>query len=157
MGIEIERKFLLRDSGWRAEVAESVSLRQGYLSVAPNRVVRIRLVGDSHGFITIKGVRVGDRRTEFEYEIPADDAAFMLDHQCLRPLIEKTRHRLALSPGEWTVDEFSGANAGLVLAEIEVPEGVSVRELPPWLGQEVTEDDRYANSYLQEHPYQSWD
>ncbi len=156
MGIEIERKFLLRDTDWRAEVVESVSLRQGYLSVAPERVVRIRLVADADGFLTIKGKRVGDRRTEFEYGIPAADAAFMLDHQCLRPLIEKTRHRLGRTPGEWTVDEFTGANDGLVLAEIEVPEGVSVRDLPPWLGEEVTEDDRYANAYLQEHPYQTW-
>jgi adenylate cyclase len=156
VGVEIERKFLLRDSGWRAHVAESVGLRQGYLSVVRNRVVRIRLVNDAQGYLTIKGERHGDRRTEFEYAIPPQDAASMLDHQCLRPLIEKVRHRLDLTPGEWTVDEFTGANAGLVLAEIELPEGESVHDLPPWLGEEVTEDDRYANAYLQEHPYSTW-
>lgn len=156
MPVEIERKYLVRDDGWRAEVTGSSSLRQGYLSTAPERTVRVRLVDGRTGYLTIKGKRVGDARPEYEYEIPADDAAFLLDHLCLRPLIEKERHRLGRTPGDWTVDVFTGDNEGLVLAEVELPGGIAAPPAPDWAGTDVTEDDRYANSYLQDHPYRSW-
>ena len=156
MPVEIERKYLVRDDGWRAEVAGSSSLRQGYLSTEPERTVRVRLVDGRTGYLTVKGKRVGDARPEYEYEIPAADAAFLLDHLCLRPLIEKERHTLGRTPGDWTVDVFSGDNEGLVLAEVELPEGVEAPPAPSWAGTDVTEDDRYANSYLQNHPYRSW-
>ena len=156
MGTEIEHKFLVATQGWREHVDGSQTLRQGYLCVDPARTVRVRLVDSAHGFLTIKGTRVGNRRAEFEYEIPAQDAAEMLDHQCLRPLIEKTRHHLSLSPGEWIVDEFTGDNDGLVMAEVELAEGQSLGDLPDWVGEDVTADDRYANANLQLHPYGSW-
>ena len=92
MAVEIERKYLPRDDRWRAHIARSESFRQGYLSVDPPRTVRVRLIDDRRGFLTVKGSRVGDRRPEFEYDIPAEDARFMLDHLCRKPLIEKIRH-----------------------------------------------------------------
>ena len=155
MGVEIEHKFLVASDGWREHIARSQTLRQGYLSVDPGRTVRVRLIDSAQGFITIKGKRSGNRRAEFEYAIPAEDAAELLE-LCLRPLIEKTRHHLALGPGEWTVDEFTGDNDGLVLAEIELGPDESLGAPPSWLGQDVTEDDRYANANLQVHPYTSW-
>ncbi len=155
MGVEIEHKFLVASDGWREHVANSQTLRQGYLSVDAGRTVRVRLIDSATGFITIKGKRSGNRRAEFEYAIPADDAAELLE-LCLRPLIEKTRHHLALGPGEWTVDVFTGDNEGLVLAEIELGPDDSLGDPPSWLGADVTEDDRYANASLQVHPYTSW-
>ncbi|MBT8227796.1 MAG: CYTH domain-containing protein [Dactylosporangium sp.] len=156
MAVEIERKFLLRDDGWRAHIVSSRALRQGYLSVDPPRTVRVRLVDDHQAFLTIKGSRVADRRPEFEYGVPAADARFMLDHLCRRPLIEKVRHHLDLESADWTVDEFSGDNAGLVLAEAELPEGRVLGQLPGWIGQDVTADDRYANAALQVTPFAEW-
>lgn len=156
MATEIEHKFLVSTPGWREHVVRSQSLRQGYLCVEPARTVRVRLVDAVRGYLTIKGTRVGNRRAEFEYEIPAEDAAALLDHQCLRPLIEKTRHHLSLSPGEWIVDEFVGDNEGLVLAEVELAEGQSLGDLPGWVGEDVTADDRYANANLQVNPYSAW-
>ncbi len=155
MGVEIEHKFLVVADGWRDNVARSSTLRQGYLCVDPERTVRVRLVDSAHGYITIKGKRSGNRRAEFEYAIAADDATQLLE-LCLRPLIEKTRHHLSLGPGEWTVDEFTGDNDGLVLAEIELAAADTLGELPSWLGEDVTEDDRYANANLQVHPYATW-
>src|SRR5947208_7991511 len=122
MAVEIERKFLVAGDEWEKRTVRSRSLVQGYLSAAVACVVRVRLVDGDTGFLTVKGRRVVDRRPEFEYPIPPDDARFMLRHLCTPPLIEKVRHELDLSPGMWTVDVFGGANAGLVLAEIELPE-----------------------------------
>ncbi|WP_144122630.1 CYTH domain-containing protein [Catellatospora sichuanensis] len=148
MSHEIERKFLVTGDSWRDAVAESQSIRQGYLSVDAERVVRIRLVDEQHGFVTIKSKRVGYTRSEFEYAIPADDAKFLLDEMCLRPLLEKRRHLLSTPPGSWIVDEFEGAHAGLVVAEVELPSEDTAIDIPGWVSREVTHDDSYANSAL---------
>ena len=155
MGVEIERKFLVVNSDWRSEVVRSEQLRQGYLSTEAERVVRVRVAGEQ-GFLTIKGKRVGDRRSEFEYPIPVEDADFLLEHLCLRPFIAKVRHHLNRRPGDWIVDVFVMENDGLIMAEVEFDDASPVTDLPDWVGTEVTTDDRYGNSNLQAHPYQTW-
>ncbi|WP_148896243.1 CYTH domain-containing protein [Geothermobacter ehrlichii] len=154
MRYEIERKFLVRDDSWRGR-DEGVRLRQGYLSVDPERTVRVRLVGD-RGWLTIKGASVGSVRPEFEYAIPAAEAASMLEHLCLRPQIEKIRYRIEHAGLLWEVDEFLGENAGLVLAEIELADPRQPVTLPPWIGEEVTDDHRYSNAWLSRHPFRHW-
>lgn len=155
MGVEIERKFLVVNSDWRSEVVRSEQLRQGYLSTEAERVVRVRVAGEQ-GFLTIKGKRVGDRRSEFEYPIPVEDADFLLEHLCLRPFIAKVRHHLNRRPGDWIVDVFVMENDGLNMAEVEFDDASPVTDRPDWVGTEVTTDDRYGNSNLQAHPYQTW-
>jgi adenylate cyclase len=156
MGVETERKFLLADSAWRLEVTRTLHLRQGFLSTDLERVVRVRLVDDETGYLTVKGRRVEHRRPEFEYRIPAEDAAFMLDHLCIQPVLAKRRHVLGgRAPGEWIVDEFEAENEGLIVCEVEYEEGDEF-DLPAWMGEDVSEDDRYANSSLQRSPYTTW-
>jgi len=154
MSKEIERKFLVKSDAWR-EIAKSELYRQGYLSAAIERTVRIRTVGDN-GFITIKGACNGISRTEFEYAIPAEDASEMLDTLCLKPLIEKLRYRISHKHHVWEVDEFLGENAGLVVAEVELMDAQEQIDLPPWIGMEVSDDARYFNSNLVLHPYKRW-
>ena len=89
MGMEIERKFLVANDAWRAQVTERTLLRQGYLSSEPSRVVRVRIAGEQ-AFLTIKGLTSGISRAEWEYPIPMLDAQAMLAI-CERPLIEKYR------------------------------------------------------------------
>jgi adenylate cyclase len=157
MGIETERKFLVTDDSWRAQVRRTNLVRQGYLSTEVDRVVRVRLVDDAVGAITVKGRRSGDQRAEFECPVPAADAAAMIDTLCLQPLIEKRRHLLDLAPGEWVVDEFLGANAGLVVAEVEYePSQAADLPVPTWVSADVTEQDRYRNSQLVQRPYSTW-
>lgn len=154
---EIEHKFLVTSDSWRTAAVRSNILRQGYLAADAQRSVRVRLVdAPLRGFLTVKGARLGNARSEFEYEIAAGDAEFMLEQLCQRPLIEKRRWELSLSPGNWIVDEFLGSNAGLVLAEVELPEADAAFAVPQWLGEDVTADNRYANSSLQGHPFQCW-
>lgn len=154
MAQEIERKFLVGNDSWRSG-ASGIRFRQGYLSTDPQRTVRVRLEGD-RGVLTIKGLSRGLSRAEFEYPIPAAEAAILLDTLCLRPLIEKTRYRVEHGGHLWEIDEFSGDNAGLVLAEVELSSEDEQVELPPWAGPEVSTDPRYYNANLVRHPFRSW-
>ena len=154
MGLEIERKFLVTGSSWRAG-ASGVFYRQGYLCVDPERTVRVRQAG-SRAFLTVKGASIGSARSEFEYPLPVEDAAQMLDELCLKPLIEKERYQIGYAGMTWEIDVFSGENAGLVLAEVELESPDQQIELPPWAGREVTSDPRYYNASLIRNPYANW-
>ena len=153
MGKEIERKFLVRGEAWRA-LATGVRYRQGYLSTVKERTVRVRTVGD-RGFLTVKGVTVVATRKEFEYDIPAGDAVLLLE-MCEQPLVEKVRYKIPSGGLTWEVDEFEGANQGLIVAECELSSEDQRIELPPWIGEEVTADPRYFNSNLIAHPFSKW-
>lgn len=154
MGVEIERKFLVNDNKWRS-LGKGVLLRQGYLSSAPERVVRVRVEGES-AMLTIKGRSTGATRNEWEYPIPLADAQALLDGLCERPIIEKYRYRIAHDGMIWEVDEFLGENAGLVVAEIELASEEQVVAKPDWVGEEVTQDPRYFNANLLRHPFSTW-
>lgn len=154
MGVEIERKFLVTGDDWRGQ-GDKAFLRQGYISSHPERIVRIRIHGDS-GHITIKGKATGAARQEWEYPIPLSEANELLDSLCEKPLIEKCRHRIPIEGMLWEVDEFLGDNVGLIVAEIELASESQAFVKPPWLGTEVTSDPRYFNSNLQKHPFSQW-
>lgn len=154
MAIEIERKFLVRNDDWRSG-AVGTSYRQGYLTIDPERTVRVRIAGDQ-GFLTIKGITEGMSRSEFEYPIPLEEASQLLDTLCLRPLIEKVRYCVTYAGTLWEIDVFAADNAGLILAEVELESSDQQVELPPWAGEEVTSDARYYNASLSQTPYRNW-
>lgn len=155
MATEIERKFLLRDDSWRAAVQGSVKMIQGYLANTERGSVRVRLAGD-RATLNLKSMTLGVTRSEYDYAIPAADAQSILDSLCLRPLIEKTRHHVHWGGLLWEIDEFHGENAGLVVAELELSHAQQDFARPPWLGPEVSDDPRYYNVCLVEHPYRAW-
>ena len=154
MGVEIERKFLLAGDAWRG-LGVPVLLRQGYLSSDPDRTVRVRIEGDQ-GSMTIKGRSVGATRGEWEYPIPLLDAAELLERLCQQPLVEKYRRRIDFAGHVWEVDEFIGANQGLVVAEIELASEDHCFDKPAWIGAEVTGERRYFNSSLISRPFSTW-
>lgn len=145
MATEIERKFLVVGEGWR-NGQPGARYCQGYLTTK-RITVRVRRAAN-HAYLTIKGPARGISRPEFEYPIPVEDAETMLRTLCKRPLVEKTRYAVFFAGKEWAVDVFSGKNAGLVLAEIELSNPDEPFEMPPWIGEEVTHDKRYKNSSL---------
>lgn len=153
MAIEIERKFLVRNDDWRG-LGNCVLFRQGYLQTRPC-TVRVRTEG-TRAVLTIKGSTQNYTRSEFEYEIPFEDATTLLDTLALRPLIHKCRYTIPHADDIWIVDEFFEENAGLVLAEIELTSEAQTFVLPSWVGAEVTHDPRYANANLVSHPYSRW-
>jgi adenylate cyclase len=154
MGIEIEHKFLVSSAGWRQAATRQTRFSQGYLSRDPARTVRVRIAGDA-AFLTIKGETRGTSRAEFEYAIPVADARQLLALSD-GPVVEKIRHLCPHKGMTWEVDEFLGANAGLVLAEIELAAEGQTFDRPAWLGQEVTGDARYVNANLAVKPFTSW-
>lgn len=154
MPIEIERKFLLKDNSWKASAGKGVLIVQGYLSTAPERTVRVRIYGDQ-GFLTIKGKSSGISRAEFEYPIPSEEAKELL-LLCEYPPIEKYRFKIERDGLVWELDEFFGANEGLLLAEVELVSEDQKILLPEWLGEEVSGDHRYYNSSLALHPFSKW-
>jgi len=153
MGVEIERKFLVRDDHWRG-LGTPVHYAQGYLVADGIRTVRIRIAGEE-GYLTIKGESTGISRLEFEYPIPVPEA-FELLKLCATPVIEKFRTKVLHADKTWEVDEFEGRNTGLVVAEIELKSEDEPFEIPSWIGEEVTSDLRYYNSRLAIHPFQEW-
>ncbi|OHX12146.1 adenylate cyclase [Chromobacterium sphagni] len=153
MGLEIERRFVVDGDAWRG-LAPAVQYRQGYLSVEKERTVRVRVVGDQ-AWLTLKGNISNVSRHEFEYPIPLADAQTIMAAMCPM-VVDKLRHRIEHGGFIWEVDEFFGDNAGLVLAEIELPAEDSPFEKPRWVGEEVTEDGRYTNAYLSKNPYRKW-
>ena len=156
MGVEIERKFLIREgyeNNWRGDVIGTPYV-QGYLSREKGRTVRVRVAGEK-AFITIKGELQGISRSEFEYGIPLEDARAMLP-LCDGPLVEKTRHLIPHAGHVWEVDVFHGENEGLTVAEIELKEEATPIQMPEWAGREVTDDPRYYNSSLTRHPFREW-
>lgn len=157
MAREIERKFLVAGDGWRLG-ARGVSYRQGYLSAGEGAscTVRARVAGE-HAWLTIKGPAAGGARDEYEYPIPVADAVEMLERLCAGGQIEKLRHRVPFAGRIWEVDEFSGENAPLIVAEVELESIAAEVSLPPWVGPEVTDDPRYTNAALARQPYSRWD
>lgn len=129
-------------------------MRQGYIASSDRAVVRIRLEGD-HGVLTIKGRTTGVSRAEYEFEIPVDEARQMLG-TLVGVVVEKTRYHVPCGAHVWDVDVFAGANAGLVMAEVELASPDEDFERPAWLGEEVSHDPRYRNSALAADPFTRW-
>ena len=154
MAKEIERKFLVVGSAWRT-LAQGTRYRQGYLNSDKARTVRIRTVGDQ-AFLTIKGPTIGVTRTEFEYPIPYDDCVTMLNDLAEQPVIDKIRYKIPVDGLIWEVDEFFGANEGLIVAEVELTSEDQAFEKPDWVGEEISGDVRYYNSSLIKAPYKTW-
>jgi adenylate cyclase len=150
---EIERKFLLASDAWRDEVVASRDMRQGYLG-GDGVSVRIRIAGDE-AWLNVKEMRLGASRREFEYAVPLADALELMALS-REGRIEKTRHYVPMDGLTWEIDEFRGANAGLLVAEIELEREGQDFSYPAWLGVEVTEQERYYNVALARHPYSTW-
>lgn len=154
MAIEIERKFLVNGSNWR-ENGTPTHFHQGYLSVGPPVSVRIR-ISETSAVLNIKQSTLEIQRDEFEYEIPLGEAEHMLEHLCAGHSVEKYRFVVEVDGFTWEIDEFLGENRGLIVAEIELESVDQEFTRPDWLGDEVSSDKRYFNSYLSMHPYNTW-
>ena len=154
--IEIERKFGVKNTNFLVKAKESFKITQGYLNSDKNRTVRVR-IKDDKGFITIKGRSSSDGLSRFEWEkeilLHEAEALVLL---CEDFVIEKTRYLIPFNEVVFEVDVFDGANKGLIIAEVELNTTDQQFDLPEWLGDEVTGDQRYYNAYLSKYPYTTW-
>jgi len=156
-GLEIERKFLVKDERYKEHAFASSRIRQGYICSGHGRTVRVR-IRDARGYLTIKGPSTngGLSRYEFEKEITLDEAEHLM-LLCEPGMIDKTRYLVKSGKHTFEVDEFYGENEGLVMAEVELGSEDESYEKPDFIGQEVTGDRRYYNSYLRAHPFALWE
>jgi len=155
MAIEIERKFLVDFEKWsKIEKNQGIIIKQGYIVVDSDKTIRIRTKND-YAFITIKGKSVNSTRLEYEYEIPLKEANEILSLFSLGG-ISKTRYEVFNKDKLWEIDVFHDENDGLIIAEIELSHESEEFELPDWITDEVTKDQRYYNSYLASNPYKNW-
>ena len=155
--LEIERKFLVKSDNFKVVAFAKNQIAQGYLNSHPERTVRIRIKGES-GFLTIKGKgnESGISRLEWETEIPLTEAKSLIK-LCENGVIDKIRYEVKAGNHTFEVDEFFGDNEGLIVAEIELQSEDEAFEKPEWLSQEVTNDERYYNAFLSNHPYTTWE
>ena len=154
--IEIERKYLVNSDDFKDSFSAKHEIAQGYLSSVAERTVRVRIKGEK-GFITIKGIgnETGASRFEWEKEIPVDEAKELLK-LCEKGVIEKTRYDVNYENHLIEIDVFHGENDGLIIAEIELEDETETVQKPNWLGEEVTNDKRYYNSYISNNSFKNW-
>ncbi|MDI1316773.1 CYTH domain-containing protein [Flavobacterium sp.] len=154
--VEIERKFLVLSNDFMNDAFTKKRIVQAYLNSNPERTVRIRIKEDN-AFLTIKGKgnATGTTRLEWETEIPVEAAEKLL-LICEKGVIDKIRHEVNVGAHVYEVDVFFGDNEGLIVAEIELQSEDESFEKPIWLGEEVTNDNRYYNAYLSNNPFKSW-
>ena len=147
---EIERKFLVK-SEYKSFAVNEYKIIQGYISSNP--AVRIRIKNDK-AYITIKGKtnETGVSRYEFEKEILVDEAKELM-LLCEDGKIDKTRYNIQVGNHIFEVDEFHGENEGLTIAEVELSSEDESYDIPEWLGEEVTGNKEYYNSYISKNPY----
>jgi len=155
MGLEIERKFLVRDDGWRAGAHPGTRIRQGYLSDGDRVSVRVRVAGEA-AWLNVKHALSITVRKEYEYPLPLADARELLDEACAGRVVDKTRYRVPYGDHVFEVDVYHGDNEGLVVAEVELAREDEAFARPAWLGADVSQDPRYLNHRLARRPYRSW-
>ena len=151
--VEIERKYLIKKELWKP-TGKGTTIKQGYLSITSKSVVRVRTAGQK-AYLTIKGMRTGITRTELEYEIPKHEAEVLLK-LCLNSAVEKIRYFEEIDELTWEIDVFEGENEGLIIAEVELTSEEQEIVLPEWIDREVSQDYRYFNSWLSQHPFKTW-
>lgn len=156
MALEIERKFLVKDDSYKAMAYSSSRIAQGYICSGRGRTVRVR-IRDDKGYLTIKGPAdiKGLGRYEWEKEIPLKEANELM-RLCEPGMIDKMRYLVRSGKHVFEVDEFYGENEGLVVAEVELASEDEPYKKLPFIGEEVTGNVKYYNSFLMKNPYTSW-
>ena len=151
---EIERKYLTADESWRGEVVRSLRIAQGYL--CSRRVTARVRICDDKGMLTFKSKSNdgGLSRFEWEREVPLGVVERLLA-RC-EGVVDKVRHIVEYEGHTFEVDEFKGDNEGLIVAEVELSSADEAVVLPPWIGDEVTGERCFYNSFLIKHPFKSW-
>ena len=157
---EIERRFLVNRIEWdafrRKHQVRCVRITQGYLSMRP--VSRIRIIEDETNNIevehTIKGPKVGITAPEFNTSYPVEYALEVM--KLCEHVIVKHRYYFTYAGKHWSVDEFSGENRELLVAEIELKRENEKFRKPKFIDAEVTSVNVLSNAALAKHPLQSW-
>jgi adenylate cyclase len=133
--IEQERKFLLLSM---PETYVKFEIKQAYLILDGNKLLRVRIVDDEKAYLTFKTVHTSKVRTEYEYEIPISDAIEMYHNSIYQ--LKKTRYKTMFGDNYVDIDVYPD---GLSVVEIEYEKELS--NLPYYCGEEITGVEKYSN------------
>tara|TARA_B100000945_G_scaffold293215_1_gene268990 strand:+ start:399 stop:899 length:501 start_codon:yes stop_codon:yes gene_type:complete len=151
MGIEIERRFLIKNEEWKSQVIRSENFSQAYLNSSVDECsTRVRIINKNKAYITLKFSLNGLTNYEFEYSIPIEDAVELI--KLSKNKITKTRYQLKINQKDWVVDIFYGSNSSLKIAEIELNSESEEIQVPLWCGQEITGIQSLSNASLAKTP-----
>ena len=151
MGIEIERRFLVKNEDWKSHIILSEDFNQAYMnSNADEWTIRVRIIDNNKSYLTLKSSKNGLFNYEFEYPIPNKDAMELLNLSKYK--ITKTRYQLKINDRNWVVDCFGGLNSSLTIAEIELSSESEKIKIPSWCGQEITGIKSLSNASLAKTP-----
>ena len=151
MGIEIERRFLVKNEDWKDQVILSENFSQAYLNSSEDEwATRVRIIDNKKGYITLKSSLNGLINYEFEYSIPRKDAIELI--QLSKYKITKIRYQLKINEKNWVIDVFDGSNSSLKIAEIELNSSSEEIQVPSWCDQEITGIKALSNASLAKTP-----
>ena len=136
MGLEIERRFLVKNDKWKKFVIKKTYIEQGYLSNNLNEwIIRIRFNGENFKIALKKHIK-NFTNFEFEYSIPQKDGEVILSN--LPNIIKKERYFLEIDQKTWILDCFKEKNFPLEIAEIEIKKESESFILPSFVSKEIT-------------------
>lgn len=159
---ECERRFLVSDAGI-LEGRVGCTVIQGYLFSQDEWCVRVRREfeieegkdspREKQPTVAIKGPRRGGARVEYEWDVDHDTVIALMMISTLK--IAKTRFSIIYGEQLWDVDVFHWDNEGLIIAECETEKQLTTIAIPPWCGDEVTDDPSYNNEALAANPWRT--
>ena len=89
MGLEIERRFLVKNNNWKKFITRKIFIEQGYLSKSlDDWIIRIRFTGKDFKIALKKHIE-SFTNFEFEYSIPRKDGETIMSN--LSKTIKKER------------------------------------------------------------------
>ena len=151
MGIEIEKRFLVKNEDWKSQVILSENFTQAYLNSSVDEwTTRVRVIDNKKAYITLKSSLNGLVNYEFEYSIPRKDAIELI--KLSKYKITKIRYQLKINKNNWVLDVFEESNSCLKIAEIELNSESGEIQIPSWCGDEITGIKSLSNASLAKAP-----
>ena len=155
MSLEIERRFLIKNEGWKEFITKKIFIEQGYLSKnLDDWTIRLRLIGKDYKIALKKHIE-NFTNYEFEYSIPRKDGETIMSN--LSRIIKKERFFLEVEKKSWIIDCFKENNYPLEIAEIELSKEEEDFILPNFISKEITGLKHYSNVSLANKPFSKWD
>ena len=159
MGVEIERKFTVKELPMDLEKYECHVIEQGYLNVSP--AIRVRRQDDLY-YMTYKTKNIlapgeyyledGDTIGQTEYNMPLDKASY--EHLVTKAdgnVIRKKRYIIPIENDlKIALDIFDAPFEGTIIAEVEFPSEEAARDYKPadWFDEDVTGNPAYSNAKM---------
>lgn len=152
----IVQSYYLADAGYALRVRVQANGLEAHVdgATSPLEVLDEHASVMSMGSVTVKGPSVGGTRYESERQVDPGIAVEMIRRGGMA--MAKTRYSVWAGGDGWSVDVFGGASSPLIVAECERSGPVTDLEIPAFCVTELTDDRRFSNESLANHPFGEW-